>query len=283
MTIADHWHDTGTSPSRIRTRRSALARRAARAAATRRRREEQEIHEAIRAEAEETTRKRPALLSLLSHDLRNPLSVMMIGLHSLGRALPADHPGRKHLDMIRRNATEMLLMLDNTSEAARIDRGDVSMALGLHEVADLVAEAVEAVRRPAQDRPVTLTVKIAEGLPPVLCTREKLVRVLTDLVGRAVRLSPKNGTVSIDARPDADGGVRIAISDGGAEIPEQYAESIFELPRDENERRALGQLFVLDLFVARGVIEAHDGRIWMERGPDHRNTFVITLPSGDER
>ncbi|MFT3766104.1 MAG: HAMP domain-containing sensor histidine kinase [Minicystis sp.] len=279
MMRAEQRFDTSTGPSRIRTRGSAEGRRAARCAATRKRREEQGLLDGVRTEAEAAARSRPVLLSLLSHDLRTPLSVMMIGTHSLGRALPADHPARRHLDMLKRNAGELLQMLEATSEAARIERGTVSLAMGREDAGELIAAAREGVQRHAQDRNITLDVSVSEGVPPVLCAREKMVRVLGGLLARAVRVSPKNGAVTIQVDPDEEGGARISITDHAPSIPEEQAEAAFELPRDESDRRILAQSFVLDLFVARGLVEAYGGRIWLERGDDHGNTFVLVLPS----
>jgi K+-sensing histidine kinase KdpD len=272
---------TSGVPSRIRAPGSAPGRRAARDQRARRLREEDHVRADLRTEAEAAARTLPVLLSLLSHDLRTPLSVLMIGTHSLGRALAPEHPGRRHLDMLKRNAAELLQMLDNTSEAARIERGSVSLALQRVEVGELVEEALALVRRPAEDRKLTLPVTVAAGVPRVLVSREKLVRVLGDLLARATRVSPKEGAITIDIAPDAGGGARVRIADESAAIPEDHVEVAFELPRDEAVRRLLGPSFVLDLFVARGVVEAHGGHIWLETGAERGNAFVIVLPSGE--
>ncbi|APR74818.1 Chemotaxis protein methyltransferase CheR [Minicystis rosea] len=217
------------------------------------------------------------LLSFLSHDLRTPLSVMMIGVHSLGRALPTEHPARRHLDMLKRNAGDLLQMLDSTSEAARIERGTVSVALGREDAGELLAAARDAVQRLAQDRKITFALTVADGTPPILCDREKMVRVFAGLLARAVRTSPKNSMVALHVERDDEGGARITIADDAPSIPAEFVDAVFEPPRDEQERRLIGAWFVLDLFVARGLVEAYGGRIWLERG----NTFVLVFPDGD--
>lgn len=270
------------SASKIRASSSGPGRRAAAAATTRRRRREGEIVDGERAAASELVRSRPELLSLLSHDLRNPLSIITLGLHSLSRAVGADHPARRHVDALRRAADELGSMLDTTSEAARVDRGEVPLTVSVEPVRALVeaAAATPGVRRIADDRQITLNVEIAAGAA-ARCARDKTVRVLADLLGRAVRIAPKRSAVTVRASGDGDGGMRIAVSDGAPEIPARYRACAFDMPRDDQERRALGPAFALDLYVARGVLEAQDGTIDLEAAAGGGTTFLITLPADD--
>jgi signal transduction histidine kinase len=268
------------SASKIRASSSGPGRRAALAATARRRRRQGDLLDDERAAAAELVRGRPELLSLLSHDLRNPLSIITLGLHSLGRVVGPEHPARRHVDSLRRAADELGSMLDNTSEAARVDRGEVPLTLGAEPVRAIVeaAAAAPSLRRIADDRQITVATEIAEGCV-ARCARDKMVRVLVDLLGRAVRIAPKRSTVTVSAACDDDT-VRIAVSDGAPEIPARYRESAFDMPRDDQERRALGPAFALDLYVAGGVVEAQDGSIRVEPAEGGGTTFVITLPVG---
>jgi len=283
MTSAENRDHPSCGASRIRTRAAATGRRAARAAIARRRREERDLADARCAEADASTRARPALLSLLSHDLRNPLSVMTLNLPALDRAVPPETPGRRQIEMLRRAADELAQMLHNTGEAARVDRGDVTLALGAHEVGALVGAALATAQRAAQQKDIALEVSVEAGVPPVCCDRDRVVRALGCLLCRAVRISPKRGTVAVHAAcDDEDGYARIAITDSGAEIPEGYLDAVFEIPESDQHRHAAGPCFVLDLFVVRGIVDAQGGRVWVERverGARRGSTFVITLPS----
>jgi signal transduction histidine kinase len=277
MTIAE------ASPSsipagRIRVRAAGAGRRAARSAVARRRREEEAVVEALRAEADAAARARPEVLSLLSHDLRNPLGVVLMSLHPLGRAVPPDHPARRHYDMLKRAALELGQMLDTTSEAVRVERGSVSLASAEEDASALIATAIEATRRRADERGLKLQIDVPAGLPKVNVSAEKIGRALTDLLARAVRVAPKNSTVAVHAQPDEEG-VRISIADRGSPIPEAFADQVFDVPQSAAHRHASNAYFVLDLFVARGVIEAHGGRVWLEPTPGGGTTFVLTLPS----
>jgi len=277
MSIAEPSETRGPA-GRIRARAAGVSRRAARAASARRKREDDALVEALRAEADAASRARPEVLALLSHDLRNPLGVVLMSLHPLARAVPPDHPARRHYDMLKRAALELGQMLDTTSEAARVERGAVSLASAAEDTSALIAAAVDSSRRRAEERGLALEVSVAPGLPRVHVSGEKIGRVLTDLLARAVRVAPKNSAVAIRAEPDAEG-VRVSIADRGTAIPEAFAATVFDVPQSAAHRHASNAYFVLDLFVARGVIEAHGGRVWAEPTPGGGTTFVLTLPS----
>jgi signal transduction histidine kinase len=281
---AENRDDPSSGASRIRVRPASTGRRAARAARARRRREERALTEALRSEADASTRARPVLLSLLSHDLRNPLSVMTLNLPSIDRAVPPEHPNRRQVEMLRRAAEELAQMLQHTGEAARVDRGDVTLVLGTHEIGPVIGAALDLVQRAAHQKEIAFQVDVAERLPAVCCDRDRVVRALGALLCRAVRVSPKKGAVIVRAVHDDEDGVLVSVTDAGAEIPEAYVDAVFEIPDDDQHRHATGACFVLDLFVVRGTIDALGGRVWVERGetaePGARrgSTFFVTLP-----
>lgn len=263
--------------SRLRQVKNGCGRRAARQAIARAGRAEADIYEALRAELEEDAAARPMLLSLLSHDLRNSLGVLPTSLGLLGRALPQDHAGRRHVEMIRRAVEDLTRLLDTMSEASRIDRGLTRVNVGLHDARQLLADAVGAVGRDARDKKIVVTV--APDIKAVRCDRDKLVRVLSALTCRALRMTNKLG--SVDVRAQHEGvGVRITIADNGVPIPARNLDAVFDIPRDDSAQRATGPCFVLDLFVARGVVEAHGGQVSVESAPGAGTAFHILLPDG---
>ena len=225
------------------------------------------------------------LLSVLSHDLRNPLTAMVWNVPALRRSLPEVHAGRRPLEVVARSNEEIARMLDDMSDAARVLLGELSNRLRPEpcDFAALVTEAVEAIRPTAEARQLALSVEIVPGLAEVVCDRDRVARVLSRVLGRAVRVAPKGSAVAVRAFALGNGDQRdacVAVQDASPGVPEEDRAYVFDLPAaatpgGERRPRASGQ--GLSLFVARGVIEAHGGRIWVEGSPG-ASRFVFTLP-----
>jgi signal transduction histidine kinase len=264
--------------SRIATRAPGVGHRGARDAAEREHRKLQERNEALQAELVASERRRAELLSLLAHDLKNPLSPLLICTQVLGRALPADHAARRSVDIVKRSGDELGAAIEELSDAASIELGRLSVQKNLAavDVAEMIAEALETTRRRVQER--RLEVAVADDLPPVVCDRHRVVRLLTDLLVRALRITPRGDVVTVRAEPCDDGATRISITDAGPAVPEAHRGVFFELPVDAVHHRATGQEFALSLYVARGVVEAHGGAIEMDSEGERGSTVWLTLP-----
>jgi signal transduction histidine kinase len=221
--------------------------------------------------------------SQLSHDLRNPVSVVLMSTQMIGRHFPADHAARRYLDLIQRGAEELEQMLDELSDVARVEDGCLPDVLRLErtDLPALVEEAVAAARPQAEGRQLTVRAHVAPGLGPIACDRDRILRVLSSLVARAVRITPKQGAVAVELGPDGAGGARIAVLDGGPGVAEADRASLFELPKGKvpvHSRRATSQGSVLTLFVARQVVEAHGGSMSVEHPDGGGTRYVLTLP-----
>lgn len=266
--------------SRIATRVPGTGHRPAKEAGGREHRELQVRYDALQAEHVASEQRRAELLSLIAHDLKNPLSPLVICLQLLTRSIPLDHAARRSVELIKRSADELGAAIDELSDVASIDLGKLAIGrqLAPADAGEMIAEAVEATRRRIADR--RLDVAVAEGLPPVLCDRHRMVRVLVDLIIRALRITPRDAGVAIRAQRGDDGAVVISVTDGGPAVPDTYRHKFFELPASTAQQRATGQELALSLYVARGIVEAHGG--WMEmesEGEGERgNTVSLTLP-----
>ena len=232
-----------------------------------------------------TARDLAEILSVLSHDLRNPLTAMVWNVPALRRSLTPDHPGRRPLEVVARSNDEIARMLDDMSDAARILLGELPGKLHPEacDFSALVTEAVTSLRPTAEARQLELSVEIAPGLGEVVCDRERVARVVSRLLGRAVRVAPKGSAVTVRVGADVDD-VRVSVEDAGPCVPQEDRASIFDLPAaptSSGERRPRGAGQGLSLFVARGVIEAHGGQVWVE-GKSGASRFVFTFPADVE-
>jgi signal transduction histidine kinase len=230
----------------------------------------------VRAEADDAVRGRSVLLSTLSHDLRNPLSVVLVSLRMLSRAIPPENPARKHVDALGRASEEIGAILEDMSDVARIDEARLALSLTEISLADVCAAAAAASQRGAEARNVSILCSHGD-LPPILGDRGKLQRVVSNLVSNAVRVTPRGGTVTVRTERDGDDGLRLSITDGGPGIPADVLPLLFELPSPASAGKPRPPGTGLPLHAGRGVAEAHGGQLWVETEPGHGSTFYMTL------
>jgi signal transduction histidine kinase len=248
----------------------------------------------LRESAEEAERAQGELLAVLSHDLRNPLSVILMSTRMLahpngGRpaSAPPDRnpapgweaPNRRLIDALSRAAEELSNLAQDMSDAGRIEAGRLSVAMEAVDVAPLVAHAVSVMRAHADVKNLRLTGEVADDVPPAFGDRDRMTRVLINLIGNAVKFTPKNGAITVRAR-FVDGEVWFSVEDTGPGLSAEQRTQLFTLPKSTRSR--VGQGAGLSLFVARGTVEAQGGRLWAESEVGHGSTFFFAHPEAIE-
>jgi signal transduction histidine kinase len=233
----------------------------------------------LHREAKAAIEARDDLLAVVSHDLKTPLSVISICSSVLQRKAESGSPdpaAYKQIMTIQRSSARMANLIGDLLDAASLAGGHFSMEAGIHEMRLVLEDAMEAMRTVAQDKAVRLEcVDEFDDHPHVLCDREKIVRVYANLIGNAIKFTPAGGTVIVKGTSTKDE-VVISIEDTGVGIAEAHLPHIFErfwrLERKSRGGSGLG------LFIAKGIIEAHGGRIWVESKLEAGSTFRFSLP-----
>ncbi|MBI4408180.1 MAG: PAS domain S-box protein [Gemmatimonadetes bacterium] len=230
-------------------------------------------------EALQAVRSRDEVLSVVSHDLGNPLSAIFIGAGLLEGELPdasVDATVRQHLDAIRRSAEQMERLIHDLLEIRRMEAGRLQLRPQPVKVAPLVAETRQILQPLATVKSLRLEAEIGDGLPPVRADRERLLQILSNLVGNAVKFTPSGGTITIRVEPAGDA-LRFSVSDTGPGIPEDQLPFIFDRfwQAQHTGRRGIG----LGLAIAKGLVEAHGGSIWAESRVGAGSTFHFTMPA----
>jgi signal transduction histidine kinase len=218
---------------------------------------------------------RDELLAFLSHDLRNSMAAVRMQAQQLG-AEATDGSVRGRLASINGSIDGALRFLGDILDLGRLDAGLFEVQAAPADIGAMVAEAL-AVNAPAAElRGVRL--EPAPAAPGELrCDRQRVVQVLVNLVDNAVKFSPSGGVVRV-AVATADGQVCFSVSDEGAGIAERDRPHLFERHyrgAAPSERSGLG----LGLFIARRIVEAHRGTIWVESPAGQGATFSFALPS----
>jgi signal transduction histidine kinase/PAS domain-containing protein len=241
------------------------------------------------AEAQESVRAREDLLAIVSHDLRNPLGVVLASSALLLKSsLPPEPPGkegraRRQIEAIERAGNRMNRLIRDLLDFAAIQAGHLSVSSHPREVGTLIREVLDALEPLAAAK----TIKLVDGTPQsagltISCDHDRVIQLFSNVVGNAVKFTPEGGTVVLRAEPD-NAMVRFAVADNGPGIALEELPYVFD--RYYQARRRNRDGIGLGLSIARGIVEAHGGRIWVESptaaGQDGRagTTFFFTLPA----
>jgi PAS domain S-box-containing protein len=233
----------------------------------------------LHEQAQSAIRAREGVLALVSHDLRNPLGVILLQTTNLLRIPAADDrrsKERKSVESIQRSAKRMNRIIGDLLDVASNEAGHFSVVKQRETTGPLMAMALEGLQEVALEKAQTLLSDPTDGDDlPASCDRERIVQVLTNLIGNAIKFSPPGATITVRAEPFGDE-LKYSVADTGPGISPEQLPHIFERFWQASETAQLGT--GLGLSIARGIVEAHGGRIWAESAVGLGSTFCFTLP-----
>ncbi len=230
---------------------------------------EESLRQAVRA--------RDEVLAVVSHDLRNPVGTIYSAASLLlDLELPPEKE-REHLATVKRSAARMNRLIRDLLDVARLEAGVLSVAPAVFQVRDLVREALESHRVQAEADSVCLRERVPEEVGEAWGDRDRLLQVLSNLLGNALRFTPSGGWVEVAVRTDeVTGGLQVSVSDSGPGISQEDQERLFDrfwqVSRKDKQGAGLG------LSIAKGIVEAHGGTVWVESREGEGSTFCFTVP-----
>jgi PAS domain S-box-containing protein len=230
------------------------------------------------ADAQRAVRMRDDVLSVVSHDLRNPLSSIRMSADLLLRAparIDEQHVLRS-AEIIKRSAERMNRLIDDLLDVGRIDGGRLSVELRRTSTTSLVAEALSTFEPLASERSICL---VGAPLPApdvdLLCDRGRVLQVLSNLIGNALKFSPRGGAIVVRGEVRGDL-VELSVADEGCGIAPDQIDHVFERHWQAPGARHRGS--GLGLYIAKGIVEAHGGHISVDSTEGRGSTFRFTLP-----
>jgi signal transduction histidine kinase len=229
-----------------------------------------------RREMEEARRH---LIAAISHDLRTPLASIRAMVEAIDDGVVADAETiQRYIHTVLGEVERLSGLIDDLFELSRLDAGVLALQMEPGSLHDLVSDMMEALQVQAAEKGLTLQGAIDDSLPPVMMDAARVQRVLYNLVQNAIRHTPPAGTVLLEAREEPDA-VRVDIVDSGEGVAPADLPHIFDrFYRGEKSRvRAQGGAG-LGLAIARGLVEAHGGRIWAQSAPGQGARFSFVLP-----
>jgi K+-sensing histidine kinase KdpD len=252
---------------------------------------------ASQAEAlKRSERLKTALLDAVTHDLRTPLTSIKASVTTLledfrsqahvADSVALDEEGRgEMLDVIDEETDRLNRFVEGLVEMARIEAGEMHLRRRWGSVEEIVGASLE--RAAPLTRGHEVLVKLDEGLPAVRVDARALTEVLYTLLDNAAKYSPGGTRIGVRAEGAGEGGVRLCVEDEGPgvqpELRERVFDKFFRAMRDGDSGAPKPTGTGMGLAIAKGLVEAHGGRIRIEDGPGARGSrVVVTLPVGDE-
>jgi len=217
------------------------------------------------------------LLSTVSHELKTPLTSVRMGVHLLleERVGPLTPKQQELLTAAGEDADRLHRMIDNLLDLGRMESGRVKMDIQPMVARRIVDQSVEPLESSFHDKGVALKIDVPDDLPEVLADATRIGHVLTNLLTNALRFTSPGGEVTVVAALEPTA-VRFSVRDNGVGIPEEYLGRIFERffrAPGQGPQSGAG----LGLAIAREIVEAHGGRIWVHSQEGQGSTFAFTL------
>jgi len=230
-------------------------------------------------ESEQATRSRDQMLGVVAHDLRNPLNTMLMGAELLLDSAPPDSTTRRHALIVQRAGERMNRLVQDLLDVKRMESGRLAIEPRQMSSHALLLEAVEALSSLAASSSIDLAMDESDDQPPVLADPHRVQQVFSNLIGNAIKFTPKGGRIVVRCKPD-QGAVQFEVRDTGPGIAPEHLPHIFGQFWQANRRdfRGIG----LGLAIAKGIVEAHGGKIWVESEPGEGSSFLFTLPIAAE-
>jgi signal transduction histidine kinase len=227
-------------------------------------------------ESQQALRAREEVLAIVSHDLRNPLSAITLASSLLQDSDALSPDEREQLDIIDLSAKRMRALIEDLLDVTRLEGGKrLPIEPKPMDPRSLLDETYELFKAQAASRSITLRCSAGEAIPPVHADHNRVLQVLSNLVGNALKFSAAGGMITLQAER-RNGDVLFTVGDTGPGIPRENLNDIFNPYWQGKRAERLGA--GLGLPIAKGIVEAHGGEIRVESEPGVGTKFLFTLP-----
>ena len=228
-------------------------------------------------ERRQAERLRQEVVAMVTHDLRTPLGTVnnVFDFLHRGQLGELNEKGQRFVESGLRNSARMMSLINDLLDIEKIKSGNLEIEADDLEVAVLLKGCADLHATSASSHGIDLTVKDTKA--SVWGDQDKLLRLLSNLVGNAIKFTPKGGKITLSAE-EREGTVRISVKDTGPGIPKDKLAAVFERYHQvDSEQKSSGS--GLGLAICKMFAEVHGGRIWVESEEGKGSDFIVSLPS----
>ncbi len=226
-------------------------------------------------------RMKSDFFSMMSHELRTPLTSIKEGtsllLEGIGGTITDKQ--EKLLTIVSTESRRLIDLVNSFLDLSKMEAGMMTYTFDRADLSSLIDKAMLEIAPLVESKKISLKATMNGKLPAIKVDRERILQVLRNLIGNAVKFTPGGGHVNISARP-VHKGLEVAVADSGPGIPPEYLSSIFSkfqqaVPTGLYRTKGTG----LGLAIAKQIILSHGGKIWAESEPGRGSTFIFVLPA----
>ena len=230
----------------------------------------------------ELDKMKSAFVSNVSHELRTPLTAIKASADNMLDRLIGDLNGKQvgYLTRIKSNSDRLARLINDLLDLSTIEAGKIDLRPTNLPLVTLVKEAAESLRPVAAEKLINLTVMSAEPGVIAWADRDKVIQVLMNLIGNALKFTPAGGKVAITVAKNSAAWMQISVIDTGPGIPAEEVNKVFgrfyqigQAGTQKTQGTGLG------LAISKALVEMHGGKIWAESEPGKGSTFSFTLPA----
>jgi two-component system sensor histidine kinase GlrK len=229
---------------------------------------------------QELDRMKADFFASMSHELRTPLTSIKEGTGLLldGVGGETSEKQRKLLGILAQESNRLISVVNSLLDLSKMEAGMMNYDFEMNSVDSLIKRAIAEITPLVEAKQIKLESAIDTPLPSVRIDSERILQVLRNLLGNAVKFTPKGGQINITANP-ANGKLAVSVKDSGPGIPMDSLVAIFEKFNQGSRQGAhVRQGTGLGLAIAKSIISSHGGKIWAESQLGKGSTFIFVLP-----
>lgn len=230
----------------------------------------------------ELDKMKSAFVSNVSHELRTPLTTIKASVDNMLDRLTGDLTEKQvgYLTRVKSNADRLARLINDLLDLSTIEAGKIDLQPTKLPLVTLAKEVAESMRPVAAEKPISLDVASADPRVMAWADRDRVMQVLINLVGNALKFTPPRGKVTVAVERSGDEWVQISVADTGPGVPAEEVNRLFDrfyqigqTGKQKTQGTGLG------LAISKALVEMHGGKIWVESEPGKGSTFCFTLPA----
>ena len=233
----------------------------------------------LERERDEALKAREELIGVVSHEIRNPLSVIATGFEIIRRVLPPTYESRekveKQFDHINAAVQTMTRITADLLDVTRIEAGLLRIEPRSTNIVLLIEDILMQFKARAEAKKIRLESHLSPEAKSINCDRDRIVQVLANLLGNAIKFTTEGGLIVLEVQSGKES-IHFQVKDNGIGIPPEEAEHVFERFWQAKHKQYVGS--GLGLYIARNIIRAHGGEIGVRSKPGEGSTFYFDLP-----